>query len=120
VHAGKGLVIELWDPGDAGGKHSVEIRDPSGGTPACTWEAEEDSGSGTDSGTESSCVIDTSKSGGGGRYNNWLVTIRVTLPTDYTCAADCWWKIHYNYPGRTQDTTTWSAHIEGNPLRLVE
>jgi Flp pilus assembly protein TadG len=121
VHAGKGLVIELWDPGDAKGKHSVAILDPSGGSPACTWEAEEDSGSGTDSGTESSCVIATGTStGGGGRYNNWLLTIRVTLPTDYTCAADCWWKIHYNYPGRTQDTTTWSAHIEGNPLRLVE
>jgi hypothetical protein len=48
------------------------------------------------------------------------VTIRVTLPSDYTCAGDCWWKIHYNYPGKTQDTTTWSARIEGNPLRIVE
>jgi hypothetical protein len=116
VHAGKGLVIELWDPGDASGNHSVEIRDPSGNTPPCTWTAEEDTGSGSTSGTESSCVISTS----GGKFNSWLVTIRVTLPTDYTCAADCWWKIHYNYPGKTQDTTTWSAHIEGNPLRLVE
>ncbi len=119
---GKTLVIELWDPGDAQGKHSVEIRDPSGNTPACTWEAEERDGGGTASGTEANCVIDTSKpgGGGGGRFNNWLVTIRVALPADYTCAADCWWKIRYNYPGQTSDTTTWSAHIEGNPLRLVE
>ncbi|MCZ6461223.1 MAG: pilus assembly protein TadG-related protein [Actinobacteria bacterium] len=116
VHAGKGLVIELWDPGDASGNHSVEIRDPSGNTPPCTWTAEKDTGSGSTSGTESSCVISTS----GGKYNSWLVTIRVTLPADYTCSDDCWWKIHYNYPGKTQDTTTWSAHIEGNPLRLVE
>lgn len=84
AHAGKTLVIELWDPGDAQGKHSVEIRDPSGGSPACTWEAEERDGGGTASGTEASCVIDTSKSGGGGggRFNNWLVTIRVALPAD--------------------------------------
>ncbi len=121
VHAGKRLVIELWDPGDANGKHSVEIRDPFGGTPPCEWIAEEDSGSGMASGTESSCVIATSSAtGSGGRFNNWQLTIRVNLPDDYTCAADCWWKVRYNYPGKTQDTTTWSAHIEGDPLRLVE
>ena len=121
VHGGKRLVIELWDPGDAGGKHSVEIRDPSGSSPACTWEASEHSGGGSVSGSEASCIIATSNSsGGGGRFNNWLVTIRITLPSDYACAADCWWKIHYNYPGTTQDTTTWSAHMQGNPLRIVE
>ena len=120
VHAGKTLVVELFDPGDAKGKHSVEIRDPSGTAPPCTWTAKEDSGSKSESGTASSCVIDTSKGGGGGKFNNWLVTIRIELPAAYTCAADCWWKIFYNYPGETTDTTTWSAHIEGNPVRLVE
>jgi hypothetical protein len=120
VHAGKNLVIQLWDPGDASGQHSVEIRDPSGNPPSCTWAAEQHNGNGTASGTAGSCVIVTSKPGGGSRFNNWLVTIRVSLPSDYTCAADCWWKIHYNYPGTTSDTTTWSAQIEGNPVRLVE
>jgi len=120
VHAGKTLVVELFDPGDASGKHSVEIRDPSGTAPACTWTAKEHNGGGTASGTESSCVIQTSKGGGGSRFNNWLVTIRVSLPAGYTCAADCWWKIYYNYPGKTADTTTWAAAIEGNPVRLVE
>ena len=147
-HAGKTLVIELWDPGDAKGKHAVEIRDPSGNTPACTWTAKEDNGGGSLSGSETGCRIETSKSGGGGRFNNWLVTIRVDLPTHYSCgpgggggdddsdddsddsdddsggggtvSADCWWKIHYDYPGETADTTTWSARIEGNPVRLVE
>jgi hypothetical protein len=41
-------------------------------------------------------------------------------PADYTCAANCWWKVRYNYPGETTDTTTWSAYIEGNPVRLIE
>ncbi len=71
-------------------------------------------------GTEASCVIGTSKSGGGGKFNNWTLTIWITLPVDYACAADCWWKVRYNYPGETTDTTTWSAYIDGNPLRLVE
>ena len=116
VYASKKLIIQLWDPGDADGNHSVEIRDPSGATPPCTWSAKEHSGPGTASGTEASCVINT----GSYRFNNWLVTIRVDLPSDYTCAADCWWKIHYNYPATTWDTTTWSAQIEGNPIHLEE
>ena len=48
------------------------------------------------------------------------MTIRIDVPADYTCAADCWWNVYYNYPGKTTDTTTWSAHIEGNPVRLGE
>jgi hypothetical protein len=120
LHAGKTLVIELFDPGDAKGNHSVEIIDPSGNNPECTWQANQHNGSGKESGTETSCVIDTSKSGGGGKFNNWLLTIWITLPPDYTCGADCWWNVRYNYPDETFDTTTWAAYIEGNPVRLVE
>ena len=120
VHAGKTLVVELWDAGDASGDHSVEIRDPSGTPLACTWTAEEYDGAGTASGTESSCVIDTGAVNGKYRFNNWLVTIRIELPADYTCFADCWWTIYYNYPGKTHDTTTWPAYMEGKPIRLVE
>jgi Putative Flp pilus-assembly TadE/G-like len=120
VHAGKTLVIQLFDPGDAKGKHSVEIIDPNGNNPPCTWSANESGKGGKDSGDESACNIATSKSGGGGKFNNWLLTIRIQLPEDYTCGADCWWRVRYNYPDQTSDTTTWSAFIEGNPLRLVE
>ncbi len=120
VHAGKILVIQLFDPGDAKGEHSVEIIDPNGGNPPCTWVANANSGGGNDNGDESECRIATSKQGGGSKFNNWLLSIRIPLPDDYTCGADCWWKVRYNYPGQTSDTTTWSAFIEGNPLRLVE
>ena len=128
VHAGKTLVVELWDPGDASGDHSVEIRHPGGTAPPCTWTAErgggppafDDTGPGTASGTEASCVIDTSVPGGGRRFSNWLVTIEIELPDGYTCDVDCWWTIYYNYPGNTLDTTTWSAYIGGQPIHLVE
>jgi Putative Flp pilus-assembly TadE/G-like len=120
VHAGKTLVIELWDPGDAQGNHAVEILDPFGVMPPCEWGKAEHKGNTnpkpTNFTSESQCRIATS----GGKFNNWLVTIRVDLPDDYVCAADCWWKINYDYPGETTDTTTWSAYIEGNPVRLVE
>lgn len=120
VHAGKTLVIELWDPGDAKGNHAVEIWDPFGNMPPCEWGMAEHKGNANPSPTnitgESMCRIATS----GGKFNNWLVTIRIELPDDYVCAADCWWKINYDYPGQTADTTTWTAYIEGNPVRLVE
>jgi len=111
VHAGKDLVIDLWDPGDASGNHSVQVLDPHGNTPACDYTSDT-----AHSGSLGSCIIPTDSS----RYNDHWVQIRVHLPAGYTCAADCWWRIHYNYPGQTQDTTTWSARIEGNPVRLVE
>ncbi len=115
VHAGRTLVIELWDPGDAQGNHSVSILDPDLNVPPCDWSA-----TNGDTGSPAVCDIPTSKPGGGGRFTNHLVTIRIAIPPDYTCAATCWWKIHYNYPDVTNDTTTWSARIEGNPIRIVK
>ena len=116
IHAGKTLVIEMFDPGDAAGNHSVEIKDPSDDTPPCEWVAVEDETGASTSGSEASCIIATT----GGAFNNWLVTIKISLPTDYVCAADCWWKVVYNYPGITRDSTTWSARIEGRPVHLTE
>jgi hypothetical protein len=115
TYAGKTLVIELWDAGDAGGEHSVWILDPDLNIPPCEWSATTG-----DSGSPAICDIATSKPGGGKKYDDELITIRIAIPADYTCAATCWWKIHYNYPGVTADTTTWSARIEGNPIRIVE
>jgi hypothetical protein len=121
VHAGKDLVISLWDPGDASGNHSMRVRPPvtvNGGAPfPCTWASTNSSYPG---GSLGSCDIPTSNS----RFNDHLVEIRVDIPADYTCTPGgvpgCWWRIDYNYPSQTNDTTTWSARIEGNPVKLVE
>jgi len=112
IHAGKSLIIELWDPGDASGNHSLRIVDPSGSWPACEWTSDNPSYPG---GSLSHCDIPTSS----GRFDDHLVTIRVEIPSSYTCGSDCWWSIDYNYVGVTQDTTTWAAHIAGNPVRLI-
>ncbi len=112
VHAGKDLVIDLWDPGDASGNHSVRLIDPNGNVPACEYTSSDASYGGT----LGVCDIPTS----GGRFNDEWIKIRVKLPATYSCGADCWWKVEYNYPGRTNDTTTWSARIEGDPVRLVK
>jgi hypothetical protein len=46
--------------------------------------------------------------------------IRIAIPNTYSCTTDCWWTIEVTYAGGANDTTTWSARIEGNPVKLVE
>ena len=59
-------------------------------------------------------------------FNGKLIQVRIPLPNGYTCdtasVTGCWVKIRYTFPSTVQasDTTTWSASIEGDPVRLVE
>ncbi len=108
VHAGKDLVIDLWDSDSGIG--NVLVTPPSGST-ACTWNA-----SSGESGSSANCSIPT----GSYNFNDQQMQIRISIPNGYTCGTECWWKIGLAYPGGANDTTTWSAHIEGNPVRLIE
>jgi len=110
VHAGKDLVIELWDPDS--GNDATKIIKPDGTSPACTWS----NVAGTQGADVDPCDIHYSTN----TFGNDALEIRVHIPEDYTCSADCWWEIEVHYTGNANDTTTWSAHIEGNPVALVE
>ncbi len=110
VHAGKDLVIDLWDSDS--GIDSVLVKPPSGSTD-CTWTSSKASVPG---GTSTGCSIPT----GGYNFDNHQMQIRIEIPNGYTCGTDCWWTIKLEYGGGANDTTTWSAHIEGNPVRLIE
>ncbi|MGB5379529.1 MAG: pilus assembly protein TadG-related protein [Acidimicrobiia bacterium] len=112
LHAGKELVIELWDPDS--GNNRVTIRQPDGSLPQCTWSATDGR-----SGGPMGCDI-----GFGTSFNDHHMQIRIQIDTAYDCditsGPGCWWTIEVGYPGGANDTTTWSARIEGNPVRLVE
>ncbi len=56
------------------------------------------------------------------KYNNELISVDIPIPADYTCTGDeCWFRVAYDYTGtEVHDTTTWTAYITGNPIRLVE
>ena len=117
VHAGKDLVIELWDADS--GNNGVRIELPDGTLPQCSAVATD----GRDSGGLIACDINFNNDlspTGGGSFDDDHLQIRISIPTDYTCAANCWWTIDVSYPGGANDTTTWSARIEGNPVKLVE
>ena len=57
-------------------------------------------------------------------FNGKWQTISVPIPSTYTCTdldvTKCWVRLQYSYPGQPTDTTSWSASIEGDPVRLVE
>ena len=59
-------------------------------------------------------------------YNGKWEQISVPIPANYTCnntiTTGCWLRLQYNYGAGAQptDTTSWTASLEGDPIRLVE
>jgi Flp pilus assembly protein TadG len=130
VHAGKTMVIQLFDPGDAAGNASLQILQPTatGYVPATfNYSADTNAVSGYRSGTGLTSLTTTVN--GSSRYNNSWVTLTVPLPKTYTAplppgepagTLGGWWKISYTYDSATTDTTTWQVSIRGNPVHLVQ
>lgn len=157
--AGKTLVIELWDSGDANGVAEMTPMMPSAAafrpvTPVpsgdCTYGADtpnprHDSsqfGGATSPGVAedtvpagATCTIVTANQPSGSgtprrpQYNDEWLTIKVSIPADYSCVLgvnpentvnSCWWGIQYDFSAAATDVTTWRARIEGNPVHLTQ
>lgn len=128
VHAGKTMVIQLFDPGDALGNSSIEILQPTAtGYVATRFSYTADSNAaGSKSGTNVLSLRTTINNAT--QYNNSWVTLTVPLPKTYTAPLPQdetagilggWWKIRYTFDNTTSDTTTWQVSIRGNPVHLV-
>ena len=129
VHAGKTMVIELFDPGDASGNSAIEILKPTGAdyVPTPFSYTADATASGSKSGSGVTSLKTTINSSA--QYNNAWVTLAVPLPKTYTAPhpatesaniAGGWWKIRYTFTASTSDTTTWMVSIRGNPVHLVQ
>jgi hypothetical protein len=77
--------------------------------------------------TASTTGITTSTGASLGVFNGCWLTIDAVIPATYdgnsTSANNySWWKIRYtmNGTGTSNDVTTWTADIRGNPVHLVE
>jgi hypothetical protein len=138
VHAGKTMVIELWDPGDTGSlSASLQILKPTAAdyVPATfSYTASQGSNAATacnsSAGTNVTSV--TTNTGGSSLFNGCWLTITIPLPATYdaphpatdTVTSDGgWWKIKYTMGGSSTsfstDLTTWKVSIRGNPVHLV-
>jgi Flp pilus assembly protein TadG len=134
--AGKTLVLNFYDTGDASQPGTLAVLPPadsnvSGGAFAnCLFTQPPGNATGPPWGTFSStvagCKITGVSNSGTPNYNGQWVTWQIPIPATYTCnAADplgCWTKLQFVYPAGTSvsDTTTWSAYILGEPVRLIQ
>ncbi len=122
--AGSTLRVELFDIGDAVGTTSLRLLPPpaaSGRWVDSCSAAGDVRGSVRDPVPLAGCRL-----GGIGAetgFNGRVQRIDVTIPGDYRCRddtpTDCWFRVEINYAGLAYDTTTWTAILEGDPVRLV-
>jgi len=131
--AGKTLILNFYDTGDASQAGTLQVLPPAdsnvaGGTfPGCKYTAPPGNSSGppwgTFTATATGCTITNVSTSS---FNGQWVTWQIPIPTGYTCTASaatgCWVRLKFIYPDGTsvQDTTTWSAYILGEPVRIIQ
>jgi hypothetical protein len=124
---GRTLVLDLFDIGDASAAGSLQIIPPSDSNVSsfagCTYTAPPGNSTGPPWGSAtpiSNCTITNVSSS---NYNGQWIEVKVPIPAGYTCsinsAQGCWVLIAYSFPSSIADTTSWTAHIDGDPVRLV-
>lgn len=114
--AGHTLTIRGFDLGDAVLPVTVTAIQPDADVPyqGCV-------GAGPVAGPLRNCAVTTTKQKNGGRWQ----AISVPIPSDYACRDDldhgaCWLRLKFQTAGDQDDTTTWTAALEGRPVRIVE
>lgn len=137
VHAGKTMIIELWDPGDTGSlPATLQVLQPTASAyvPAtfsytATRGSVDAAACGSLSGTNVTSVV--TNTGGSSRFNGCWLTITIPLPASYSAplpSSDTiateggWWQMRYimgSGSGFATDLTTWKVSIRGNPVHLV-
>lgn len=115
IHAGKQMLIRLWDPGE-GGK-DIQIIDPIGRTVPFTYSVD----GGPFTTVEQTSLNVSGAAGTPDNYNGKSVELLVSLAGYDPPASNSWWKIKYSFnSGSVTDRTTWSVSIIGDPVHLVE
>jgi hypothetical protein len=120
------LTISFYDVGDAVDAGTLQVLPPDdahlpGGVfRGCRFSR--DDGVVLDAAPGDRCQVDNVSSATG--FNGQLMTVDVPLPTDYHCDVasprGCWARVKVSFPGKVYDFTTWSAQVNGNPVRLIE
>lgn len=120
--AGRTLRVTLYDMGDASQAGTLQILPPPEFATTFSGCSFARNDGGTMSTVPSTCTINNVSSGTG--FNGRSVNIDIPIPTNYSCdeasATGCWIKVRAAFPSGVSDTTTWSASILGNPIRIVE
>jgi Flp pilus assembly protein TadG len=127
---GRTLVLNFFDVGDAAQAGTLTVLPPTdsnvgSGFANCTYTPPPGNSTGPPWGTAQStlagCKIGNVSSA---TYNGQWVQFRIPIPDTYTCnssdAFGCWIRVNFAFPDAVQDTTTWSAQMTGDPVRLIQ
>jgi Flp pilus assembly protein TadG len=118
--AGHVLRVGFFDLADAAQPVQVTLLQPDSDVPfqGCSSVPVQDA---TGHGPLSGCTVTTTTATNGGLWQD------VTVPIDpgYHCANDrdfsqCWVRVQLVTGAGQEDTTTWRASLDGDPVRLVE
>ncbi len=120
AHAGKTMVITLFDPGEANSDSYLRFLTPQGNSynyARFDWYSN-DGRSGTN--------VTQVQTAAPAKFNNRILTIQIVLPPNYGVGGldpdgigeDGWWKVEYDVRAGN-DTTTWEVRLTGNPVHLV-
>jgi Flp pilus assembly protein TadG len=125
--ANRTLRVRFFDLADAAQPVNVTLRAPDSSTgtgivaeqefPSCTFSV---SGTGNSVSKPSSCTVQTVIARTGAQW----VTADIPLPANYRCNSTdpsrCWVTVRLATTADQNDTTTWTAELLGDPVRLVE
>ncbi len=118
--AGQRLNLQLFDVGDATRAGDIQISPPPDSNVSAFTNCK---GVGPTSGTLPTCRLSNVSSL---THNGRLQIVSVPIPTTYSCddtdPTKCWVRLKYIYGvnNAPTDVTSWTANIEGDPVRLVE
>ena len=133
--AGHNLNLSLFDIGDGGGSPTgtLTIKPPTDSNvgaafSGCKYTPPPGNSVppyGTLVATSAGCAMTGVTTG---NYGGQWVQVSIPIPANYTCNyADpfgCWVKIDYLFTGGSgtslQDTTSWTATLDGDPVRIVK
>jgi hypothetical protein len=127
---GRSLVVNFFDTGDAAAAGTLTVLPPPDSNVGasfvgCTYTKPPGTSTGPPWGTFQStttgCKITNVSSA---TYNGQWIQFKIPIPDTYDCtytdANGCWTRINFAFPSNVSDTTTWTARVEGDPVRLVE
>lgn len=115
--AGQVLNVRLFDIGDSTQPGTVTITPPADSNLSsfggCT-------ATGPTAGPLANCSITANSS-----YNGRWEQLSIPIPSNYSCnsgsVTGCWITLHYDYgSGQPSDTTSWTASLDGTPVRLTQ
>ena len=118
--AAHNLTLRFFDIGDASAAVTATVLQPDTSSLTAGVPFSGCVGAGPVSGPIAGCAITTTSATNGGKWQ----TITIPIPASYVCNDDrnqaaCWVKIRTSTTSGQSDTTTWTAGLDGDPVRIV-